>query len=131
MSKTLSQNITLFIKYNTVALFATTFDFVCFFILFEVLDFWYLISASISASLGGIAAYIMNWKWVFKTRKKSWNFRFVKYVIVWGGSILLNIYGLYFLVENTEISEVMSKIMVSIIVGAFYNFLMSKNVIFK
>tara|TARA_R110002050_G_scaffold20348_1_gene57643 strand:- start:31581 stop:31976 length:396 start_codon:yes stop_codon:yes gene_type:complete len=131
MSKTFSQNIALFFRYNTVALFATTIDFVCFFLLFEMFDFWYVLSASISASLGGIAAFIMNWKWVFKTQKKRWYTQFIKYVIAWGGSILLNIYGLYFLVENTEISEVMSKIMVSIIVGAFYNFLISKNIIFK
>jgi len=131
MSKTLSQNIALFFRYNTVAIIASAVDFVGFFMLFEVFNVWYVLSASISASLGGLTAFLMNWKWVFKSQTKNWGGQFIKYTIAWGGSILLNIYGLYLLVENSEINEIVAKIIVSVMVGFFYNFFVSKNIVFK
>jgi putative flippase GtrA len=131
MSKTLYQNIALFFRYNTVALIASAVDFVGFFMLFEVLNIWYVLSASISASLGGLTAFLMNWKWVFKSQNENWGFQFTKYIIAWGGSISLNIYGLYLLVENSEINEIVAKIIVSVMVGFFYNFFVSKNIVFK
>ena len=131
MSKTFTQNIALFFRYNTVALIASAVDFLSFFLLLEVFNLWYVLSASISASLGGLTAFMMNWKWVFKSQSKNWKFQFTKYVIAWGGSILLNIYGLYLVVENTGISEIVAKIGVSVIVGVFYNFFVSKNIVFK
>ena len=131
MNKTLSQNIALFFRYNTVALIASAVDFVVFFMLFEVFNVWYVLLASISASLGGLTAFMMNWKWVFKSQTKNWGFKFSKYVIAWGGSILLNVYGLYLLVENTEMNEIVAKIGVAIMVGVFYNFFVSKIIVFK
>lgn len=131
MSKTFTQNIALFFRYNTVALIASAVDFMCFFLLFEVFNVWYLLSASISASLGGLTAFMLNWKWVFKSQAKTWRLQLTKYIIAWGGSILLNVYGLYLLVENSEINEIVAKIIVSVMVGFFYNFFVSKNIVFK
>jgi len=54
-----------------------------------------------------------------------------KYFTVWGGSIALNTSGLFLIVEYSGLSKVLSKIIVSVIVGYGFNFLMNRYYIFK
>jgi putative flippase GtrA len=121
---------TTFIRYNIVAITATLVDFLIFIVLNNIFNIWYVLSTFLSAIAGGIAAFILNRKWTFFS-KNNIHIQILKYITVWGGSILLNTYGLYLLVENSTLGETSSKILVSIIVGLTYNFLLSKYYIFK
>ncbi|NOR87060.1 MAG: hypothetical protein GQ527_05575 [Bacteroidales bacterium] len=120
-----------FFRYNMVAILATTVDFLAFILLNDIINLWYVASTFISAIIGGTVAFILNRNWVFKSKNGKPSFQVVKYIVVWGGSILLNTYGLYLIVENTNISEMLSKVLVSVFIGVSYNFLMSKFIIFK
>ncbi len=121
----------LFFKYNTVAIVATGVDFIAFILLNDLLNIWYVISTFLSAIMGGITAFILNRNWVFNGKNKHVQTQIIKYILVWGGSIVLNTYGLYILVENSNLSEIISKILVTVIIGISYNFLMARFFIFK
>ena len=118
--------LTAFLKYNSVAIVATGIDFGIFMLLNEIFGLWYVLSTILSAIAGGIIAFILNRNWVFKSKHKQLNQQIIKYILVWGGSILLNTVGLYLLIENSNINEIISKIIVTVFIGVTYNFLMSR-----
>ncbi len=122
---------TSFIRYNTIAIIATAVDFGIFMLFNDVLNFWYVSSSFLGALIGGITAFILNRNWVFYAKDKKIKIQAIKYILVWGGSITLNTYGLYLLVENTDLSEVISKMIVAVFVGVVYNFFMSRFFVFK
>ncbi len=120
-----------FIRYNAVAIFATAIDFGTFLFLKDIVGLWYVLSGFLGAVFGGIVAFVLNRNWVFVSQDKNVKIQIIKYLLTWGGSIMLNTYGLYLLVENTHINETTAKILIAILVGISYNFLMSRFVIFK
>ena len=119
------------VKYNFIAILATLTDFLTFAFLTKLVGLWYVSAAIISAIIGGIIAFLGNRKWVFRQEDGKMSNQAIKYTIVWLSSILLNTGILYILVENTQITELYAKIIVSIIVGVFFNFLMNKYYVFK
>ncbi|MCF6171111.1 MAG: GtrA family protein [Bacteroidales bacterium] len=123
--------LTSFFRYNVVAILATIVDFLIFVFLTEVFELWYVAATFISAVSGGIAAFILNRNWAFMSREGHLSQQAKKYFLVWGSSILLNTAGLYLLVENTNIDAIISKIIVSVIVGLGFNFLMNRFFVFN
>ncbi len=122
---------TSFIKYNTVALLATSIDFGTFLFLKNILGIWYVLSGLMGSINGGIVAFTLNRNWVFISKDPNIKVQIIKYLLTWLGSILLNTYGLYLLVENTNINETIAKIIMAVLIGITYNFLISRFLIFK
>jgi len=122
---------TSFIRYNTIAIIATAFDFGSFMLFNDVLNFWYVLSSFLGSLIGGITAFLLNRNWAFIAIDKKIKTQAIKYLMVWGGSITLNTYGLYLLVENSDLTEVISKMIVAVFVGVVYNFLMARFFVFK
>ena len=120
-----------FFRYNIVAVLATGIDFLVFILLFEIFDIWYVASTFISTICGGIAAFVLNRNWAFLGKSGKLGNQASRYLIVWMGSILLNTVGLYLIVESIDMGSVVSKIIVSVIVGIGYNFLMNKYFVFN
>jgi putative flippase GtrA len=120
-----------FYKYNIVALIATSLDFISFIFLNDILNLWYVFATIISVSMGGVTAFLLNRNWVFPDTNKPVTTQAIQYVTVWSGSLVLNTIGLYLMVENSALTEVVSKLIIAILVGVSYNFLMSKYYIFK
>lgn len=122
---------TSFIRYNTIAIIATAVDFGSFMLFNDVLNFWYVLSSFLGSLIGGITAFLLNRNWAFIAIDKKIKTQAIKYLMVWGGSITLNTYGLYLLVENSDLTEVISKMIVAVFVGVVYNFLMARFFVFK
>jgi putative flippase GtrA len=118
-------------RYNIIAIAATATDFLIFIFLAKEMGVWYVASTFISAVTGGIVAFVLNRNWVFMSRDGRLTKQAAKYSIVWGSSILLNTLGLYLIVENTHLVEIVSKIIVSIVVGIGFNFLLNKFFVFN
>ena len=125
------KTLTSFLRYNIVAVIATITDFLVFIMLTEGVGIWYVVSTFISAVTGGVVAFIINRNWVFMEKDGKLTGQAVRYILVWGGSILLNTFGLYLIVENTRLSEIIAKVIVAIIVGLGFNFLMNKFFVFR
>jgi len=123
--------VTSFFRYNMVAIIATMIDFGVFLFLSRILEVWYVSAAMAGAVSGGIVAFVFNRNWAFMGKDGKISMQALKYLLVWGGSITLNTLGLYLLVENTNISQVAAKIIVSVMVGYGFNFLMNRFYIFS
>jgi putative flippase GtrA len=95
---------------------------------------------------GGIVNCAVNYKWTFKTANKvKKRYVAIKYLSVWVGSIFLNTYGTYLLTELLGKADwlkelpghlqdnvfVVSKIIVSLIVGFVWNYNMQRLFVYK
>ena len=131
METTKLSNITYFLRYNIVAGLATAIDFMVLVLLTEVSHLWYMLSGIIGALSGGIVSFIMERNWAFRKRSGNIYLQSIKYLAVWVTSILLNIWGLYLLVEFFHIHYILSKVVVAVIVGLGFNFLTHRYFIFN
>jgi len=105
-------------------------DFSILFILTNYLHIYYLISATISFTLGVFVTYIISIYWVFQ--QKSHHKRlieFILFVVIGVIGLILTLILLWFLTEKTHIYYLLSKIIATIIVY-FWNFFARKWLLF-
>ncbi len=119
------------LKYNTVAIIATAVDYSLFLILSELVHVWYLLASFTGLIIGGVTAFVLQRNWTFKKKDGKLSKQAIRYLLVWGASIVLNTAGLYLAVEFVGMQSIIAKITVSIIVGLGFNFLMNKHFVFK
>lgn len=120
-----------FIKAQTASLTATLVDFGMTVLLKEGFHCWYLLASILGTAMGGIVNFMMNRSWVFHAHNKKIHFQAVKYIMVWGGNLVLVSGGVFVLTNYGGMSYLVAKIAVSVIVGVFYNYVLQKRFVFK
>ncbi|SDX58507.1 Putative flippase GtrA (transmembrane translocase of bactoprenol-linked glucose) [Hydrobacter penzbergensis] len=120
-----------FIKAQAASLAATIVDFAVTIILVEVFHCWYLAASVIGTISGGVANFVLGRRWVFKATEKGIPIQAIKYLLVWMGNLVLVSGGVYVVTNYGRINYVLSKILVSVVIGATYNYLMQKRFVFK
>jgi len=120
-----------FIKYNIVALTATSLDFIILVFLTEVLGTWYLFSAIIGTTLGGVFAFLLERKWTFEKTTGILTNQILRYLLIWAISFFLNITFLFLLVDIFHVQYIISRIIVAALISVVFNFLTHKHFIFK
>lgn len=126
------QKLVQFLKAQGSSLIATIIDFsvtnllLRFFTIDKVL-------ASVSGTIsGGITNFLVNRFFVFNTDKNSTSkAEASRYIVVWIGNLLLNAGGIHVLAELLNWDINVSKIIVSLCVGFFYNYPLQKKFVFK
>lgn len=120
-----------FIKAQAASLAATIVDFAVTIILVEVFHCWYLAASVIGTISGGVANFVLGRRWVFKATEKGIPIQAIKYLLVWMGNLVLVSGGVYVVTNYGRINYVLSKILVSVVIGSTYNYLMQKRFVFK
>ena len=121
----------IFIKSQASAIIATLADFGFTIFLKEVLGVWYLLSTSAGSILGGIVNFILGRRWVFNAIGLPVGMQAAKYVMVWGGSILLNVSGVFLLTNFGHINYLFSKTITALVIGIFFNYNLQKKYVFS
>lgn len=93
------------------------------------IDKWYAGMAGVIA--GGIFHFTVSRRWVFDAADKNRYTQMLRYLIVWTGNFLLNTGGLYLMLHYTQVPLPVSKILVSVMVGLGYNYILQKKFVFK
>ncbi|MBR6946066.1 MAG: GtrA family protein [Prevotella sp.] len=120
-----------FCKAQLSAQVATVVDFTVTAFLTEVFGIWYLIATFIGALSGGIVNCVVNYHWVFQAQTLKKRFVAIKYLMVWGGSILLNTGGTYLLTELSSHHYLISKVIVAVLVGFFWNYQLQRLFVYR
>lgn len=102
------------------------------------------ISVAIGAILGGVVNCILNYKFTFHATGQSVKATVVKYIMVWTGSLLLNMYGTTFLARPLSKWHLLqswgftesgifatSTLTVALLVSWFWNFLLQRRFVFR
>ncbi len=115
---------------------SSTTDFVVTIVLAKVFDVYYVVATSLGAIAGGIVNCMVNYYWTFNSKECKKKYVFIKYTLVWIGSICLNTWGVYWMTESIQrvpwVQEtlaqffdnifIVSKVVVSLLVGWFWNY---------
>lgn len=132
----------MFLRAQLSAQFATLADFILTYVCFQWLGIYYVIATSIGAITGGIVNCVINYKWAFATKDCQFKWVFFKYILVWVGSFLLNVGGVYLFVEllkhHTYLWErasgfylIIAKIIVAVIVSVGWNYVLHRYFVFQ
>lgn len=136
------QEIFVFLRAQLSAQFATLADFVLTYICFVWVNLHYLPATIVGTVSGGFINCLVNYKWAFATQDCQFKWVLVKYILVWTGSFLLNVGGLYWVVESLKkysglwesdesLCLMICKIVVSVIVSIGWNFVLHRYFVFK
>lgn len=132
----------MFIRAQLSAQLATIADFLVSIMLNQGMGIYYVYATLTGSIMGGLVNCVINYKWTFHTEDCSLMFVLFKYVLVWIGSIGLNLWGTYLLTEfltaqhnRFSISEstafILSKIITSVTVAVCWNYNLHRVFVFK
>jgi len=121
----------IFLKAQLSSLMATAIDFLVMICLVEVFKLHYTLGVIVGAMAGALTNFLVNRYWSFEVADKPVKQQSFKYLLVWTGSVLLNVSGVHFLTRIFKINYIISKIAVSIIVGLSFNYVLQKKYVFS
>jgi putative flippase GtrA len=119
-----------FLKAQASSIIATLFDFLTTIVCKEFFYFWYVIASLLGTIVGGTTNFVLGRNWVFNRKEKKMPRQIVKYLIIWNGNLLLSTLGVFIVTHYLGLSYIISKIIVSVIVGVSYNYLLQKKFVF-
>jgi putative flippase GtrA len=119
-----------FVKAQASSLIASLFDFLTTVVCKEFFYLWYVIANIIGTIVGGATNFALGRLWVFHGKEKSMPQQIFKYLVVWSGNAFLNTAGVFLVTHYTGLSYIVSKIVVSLIVGFSYNYILQKKFVF-
>lgn len=134
-----------FMRAQIASQIASAVDFLTTLLLAKSLHLYYVYATTAGSVCGGIVNCLINYKWTFKTRGRKKLHVFLRYALVWMGSIALNTWGTYAMTEairgNAWVKEelghyvddlfIFSKIVVSLLVGFLWNYQMQRRFVYK
>jgi len=120
-----------FAKSQFSSIVATSVDFMVFLILKDLVGIYYVTASGISACFGAVVSFVLGRNWAFRRKDGKVTHQAIKYAITSGTSIVLNTAGIYFLTETLGTTPLVSKIIIAVLVGVFFNFLMYRYFVYK
>ncbi|TWJ13212.1 putative flippase GtrA [Bacteroides zoogleoformans] len=125
-----------FFKAQLSAQLAGFLDFLTTILLVKAFGIFYLYATFTGSVAGGVVNCAVNYSWVFHAKEVKKLHVALKYLFVWGGSIVLNTWGTFALTEwltgMTWVNKlpgcyinnvfVLSKIIVAVLVSFFWNY---------
>jgi len=119
-----------FLKAQASSLTATAVDYLVTFLL-QILFHWSMPASILGTVSGGVVNFTMNRSWVFEARSKKIQSQAIRYILVWIGNLILVTVGVFVLIKWGGLDLMVAKIIVSLIVGFFYNYFLQKKFVFK
>jgi len=121
----------IFLKAQASSFISTLVDFLVTIVLKELVGAWYLAASVLGTISGGVTNFILGRNWVFSSKQKKISAQAFRYVFVWLGNLALNAGGVYWLTDILGLKYIASKILVSLIVGIGYNYVLQKFFVFR
>lgn len=133
MSRIITQKINTgtFLKAQVSSMISTLADFLSTLFLTEVIGIWYLVSSSMGMVIGGCVNFFIGRNWVFNAKKSRRITQAQKYIMVWISSLILNTSGVYLFTDVFRIHYIISKSLITVLIGVFFNFHFQRSFVFK
>jgi putative flippase GtrA len=120
-----------FWKAQVSSLLSTLADFLFTLFFAEALGIWYLASSFMGMITGGCVNFLIGRNWVFKAEKNESFVQAKRYIVVWAGSLSLNTLGIYLFTDVFRVYYLVSKLLITVWVGVFFNFYLQRSFVFK
>lgn len=125
------RNIISFFRAQLTAILATAVDFTVLIFFKEFLGFWYMAAVVIGTLAGGFVGFMLGRYWAFISTEVKSIKQAKKYLAVMAGSFVLNVGGVFLMVEILHFQYIIAKVIVAIIVGIGFNFFLQRYFVFK
>lgn len=99
--------------------------------LVELLGVWYVLATALGALTGAVVNFLLGRFWSFEAQDKPPQGQAFRYAVVSVGSLLLNAGGVYAITEWGGLKYGYSKLIVSLLIGFFFNFPLQRHYVFK
>lgn len=119
-----------FIKSQASSIISTVFDFLTTIVCKEFFYFAVVFATLLGTLVGGITNFALGRNWVFNKRGKKIPVQAVKYILIWGGNLLLTTLGVVIANKYIGLNYIVAKIIVAVIMGTTYNYLLQKKFVF-
>ncbi|MDO4162958.1 MAG: GtrA family protein [Bacteroides sp.] len=140
-----SHSIWVFCKAQLSAQFASVVDFLVTILLAKAFGIFYLYATFTGSVVGGMVNCAINYGWVFHAKNVKKKYVAIKYLLVWGGSLLFNTWGTFALTEwitdMTWINKLpgfyvtnvflLCKIVVAVLVAFIWNYQMQRLFVYR
>lgn len=120
-----------YIKAQFTSFLAFSIDFGMTIILTEVFKVWYLLASFIGGGCGGVFHFTVGRIWVFESYKKKAHLQAFKYLVMWTGHIFLTNLFIYLTTRVLNVNYAISKIIVTVMMGVSYSYIVQKIFVFK
>lgn len=120
-----------FRRAQVASLLATAVDFGTLFFATEILHIWYVLSTGLGALFGAVTNFVLNRFWSFEATHVTWGRQAMRYALVSGGSLGLNMFGVYAFTEFFGVKYGISKVLTSLLVGLLFNYPLHRRFVFK
>ncbi len=120
-----------FIKTQAVLVAGSLLDFFVTFCCTDLLGTWYITGNAAGNLTGCMLQFILSRNWVFTEAKQPVPMQVVKYVLMWVGNIALSAMGVYLVTHYLDQHYLVSKLIISILLGVSYTYLVSKRFVFR
>jgi putative flippase GtrA len=92
---------------------------------------WGFVEASVCGNIFGAAAlFVLCRKWIFRPDKGNVRLQIVRFIGVFFGNMILASGGIYILTHFLHIHYIISKTIMSVLLGVSYNYIMQKKFVF-
>jgi putative flippase GtrA len=119
-----------FFKAQLSSLLATAADFLLTGCFAELVHLHYTVAVMLGALGGAFTNFAINRYWSFNAQAMPVRQQTYRYGLVWLGSVLLNVSGVYLLTRFFGMHYMISKMIVAVIVGLSFNYLLQKEYVF-
>lgn len=141
-SITQGKGLFMFLRAQLSAQIATFIDFIVSIMLKEWCGVYYVYATLCGSITGGLTNCAINYKWTFRTTDCSPYYVMFKYILVWLGSIGINIWGTYLLTEllkgqpnmpllGESSAFIIAKIIIAVMVAVLWNYNLHRMFVFR
>lgn len=120
-----------FLKAQAASLAGTVVDFLVTIGCVEGLHVWPVAATMLGNTAGGGTNFYLGRHHVFQVAQHRASSQGVRYLLVWVGSLLLNAGGMYLLTSVAHANYLLSKIVVSLLVGFGFNYTLQLHFVFR
>ncbi len=113
------------------SLIASGSDMAVLFGLVELFNVWYVLATALGAFMGAVGNFLLGRYWSFEAQDRPPQGQAFRYALVSAGSLLLNAGGVYAVTEWGGLKYGYSKLVVSLLIGFFFNFPLQRHYVFK
>ena len=120
-----------FIRAQAAFIIGSASDFLLTILLVEIFHCWYPVASLAGNIAGAISLFLLCKTWVFHSTKGRFKPQAFRFILVYSGNIVLSFIGIYLFTNFARVEYILSKLMVSIILGTTYNYILQKKFVFN
>jgi len=119
-----------FLKAQAASILGSIADFFITILLTEGFHYWYITGNIAGNITGAVAQFILCRNWAFDAARGKIPDQIIKFILVYIGNIILSAASVYILTNYWGLHYLISKTIISILLGLTYNYFFQKKFVF-